>query len=407
MLKTLRKKLTALAACLTGAVVLSVCLISFLLIRNQYLESRRLAFRLAATTVATQWELDGYLSSGWLSANMEANDTRIALWENRIPMDYGFPDFDEAQALRELVPNGAGEEPVWFSQGALRCAWMEFSFSYGSRQILVWQDTAPEQAYLLRLGLTFGGIALVGLIVVGALCYLVAGRAIAPAQEAMERQEHFVAAASHELRSPLTALRTGFGVLRATRPEDRRTLELMSGEADRMSKLVDELLLLAGGGSLRRCFQPRPVELDTILIDFADSMTPVAEKKGVYLKVQLPEEAIAPVSTDPDRIRQLLSILTDNALRYAPVGSAVLLSLVSQGRSCVLSVADQGPGVPDAEKKKIFDRFYRGSQSRTDPSHFGLGLSVAWELAAVHGGKISVSDTPGGGATFSVTLPMG
>ena len=62
----------------------------------------------------------------------------------------------------------------------------------------------------------------------------------------------------------------------------------------------------------------------------------------------------------------------------------------------MLSVADQGPGVPDAEKKKIFDRFYRGSQSRTDPSHFGLGLSVAWELAAVHGGKISVSDTPGG-----------
>lgn len=74
------------------------------------------------------------------------------------------------------------------------------------------------------------------------------------------------------------------------------------------------------------------------------------------------------MSADPERIRQLLSILTDNALRYAPVGSAVLLSLVSQGRSCVLSVADQGPGVPDAEKKKIFDRFYRGSQSRTDPA---------------------------------------
>lgn len=92
-------------------------------------------------------------------------------------------------------------------------------------------------------------------------------------------------AASHELRSPLTALRTGFGVLRAALPEDRRTLELMSGEADRMSKLVDELLLLAGGGSLRRYFQPRPVELDTILIDFAGGMTPVAERKGVYLKV--------------------------------------------------------------------------------------------------------------------------
>lgn len=404
MLKALRKKLTALAACLTGAVVLILCLASFFLIRGQYLQSRRLAFQMAATAVCTQWQLDDSLSAGWLNASMEANGTQVALWENRIPIDYGFTFMQEAMALQTCVPD-TGSTPVFFTHGRDRCAWFDFSFDYGQRQILVWQDTAQEQGHLLRLALIFVGIALVSLFVVGLLCYLIAGRAIAPAQDAMNRQERFVAAASHELRSPLTVLRTGFGVIRSDSGNAEHYLSLMEREAERMSKLVDELLVLAGGGSLRKCFHPRPIALDTLLIDFADGMTPVAGAAEVAFEIRLPEEALPPVSADPDRIRQLLSILVDNALRYAPRQSQVELSLTRRSKGCVLSVADHGPGVPDDEKKRIFDRFYRGSQSRTDTAHFGLGLSVAQELAAVHNGSIAVADTPGGGATFRVTLP--
>lgn len=405
--KASAKKLTSLAAVLTGAVVLALCLVSFLLIRNQYLQSRHLAFQLNAANIRTQWQLDGALSTQWLAANMETNGVSIALWDNGIPLDYGDTPLSLAVTLRDSAPRlpekGA---PVLYTSGSLRCAWLEFSFPYGTRQLLVWQDTGPEAGYLLRLALLFLLLALVGLGVEGLLCYIVTGRAIRPAQEAMERQEHFVAAASHELRSPLTVLRTGFGVIQADPGQTEHTLSLMRREADRMSRLVDELLLLAGGGSLRKNFRPAKVELDTLLIDFVDGLTPVAEKAGVYLEIRLPEEALEPVPADEDRIRQLISILVDNALRYAPRGSSVELSLAQKNRRCILMVADHGPGVPDGEKGRIFDRFYRGDVSRTDRSHFGLGLSVARELAAIHSGRIAVSDTPGGGATFTVVLPM-
>ena len=405
MLKTLRKKLTVLAAGLTGSVAVIVCLVSFLLIRNQYLKSRELAFQLAAAAVCTQWQTEDYLSADWLAASMEANQVEICLWENHIPMSYGLSDSEQAARLRAAFPESAGEVSAYASRDGFRCAWFDFTFPYGSRQFLIWQSTAQEGEYLLRLGAVFLGIALVSLGIVGALCYWVAGRALIPAQEAMERQERFVAAASHELRSPLTVLRTGFGVIRSDPEKTPHYLDLMRRETDRMSKLVDELLLLAGGGQLRREFQGDPMELDTLLIDFADGMMPVAEKAGVSLEVSLPAEVLPPVPGEEGMLRQLLTILVDNALRYAPSGSNIELSLGRKGRFCLLSVADHGPGVPDGEKERIFDRFYRGSQSRSEPSHFGLGLSVARELTEILGGSIRVTDTPGGGATFQIKLP--
>lgn len=405
MLKVLRKKLTLLAACLTGSVVLAVCLISFLLLRSQYLEGRQLAFQLAANAVRTQWQMENVLRTDWLRASMEANQTKLALWENHIPLHFGLPDSAQAEHLLAAVPDTEAPTPVYFTQDNYRCAWFDFDFSSGSRQLLIWQDTAPEHDYLLRLGLIFAGIALVSLGLVGALCYWVAGRSILPAQEAMERQEYFVAAASHELRSPLTVLRTGFGVIQKDPGQTEHYLALMRRETDRMSTLVNDLLILAGGGRLRRTYAPGLLEPDTLLIDFADTMTPAAEKAGVFLEVCLPEEAMAPIPADESMLRQLLTILVDNALRYAPAGSSIRLSAQAKGRHCLLSVADRGPGVTDAEKDRIFDRFYRGSESRADPSHFGLGLSVARELAAIHNGSITVTDTPGGGATFQITLP--
>ena len=405
MLKRLRNRLTLLAACLTGSVVVAVCIISFVLIRNQYANSRYTAFQLASESVLTQWELEGNISTEWLAANIEANVASVVLWENGLPMDHHLVDMEIAQRLRSAVPKQDNGKAVYFEDGSFICAWFDLSYGYGQREILVWQDTEPERDYFLKIGLVFGLIAVASLGVVTWLCYLVAGKAIVPVQEAMERQERFVAAASHELRSPLTVLRTGFGVIKKTPDQSERYLGLMEGETNRMTRLVDELLILAGGGSLRKNFRPRPIELDTVLIDFVDSMTPVAEKKGIFLEICLPEETIPAVSADEDRVKQILSILVDNALRYAPEKSTVHVSLDKQAKGCVLSVIDHGPGIPDSEKKKVFDRFYRGSRSRSDPNHFGLGLAVAQELSAIHGGNLWLSDTPGGGATFKVMLP--
>lgn len=95
-----------------------------------------------------------------------------------------------------------------------------------------------------------------------------------------------------------------------------------------------------------------------------------------------------------------------NALGYAPEGSTVTLKLETAGEGCRFLVIDHGPGIDDSEKKRVFDRFYRGSASRSDPDHFGLGLSVALELARVQGGDVTVTDTPGGGASFAISMPF-
>lgn len=401
MLKKLRSRLTVLAAVLTGSVVVAVCIVSFLVIRQQYANSRYVAFRIAAESVYTQWSLEDRLSAQWLRSTMEANAAEILLWENGVPLDYGLSDLSYAQRLRVHAP----EENGYFTVGSDLCAWFTLDFDYGERQILVWQDTEPEQAYFRGLALLFAFIALVSLCAVGGLCWFVAGKAIVPVQESMERQEQFVAAASHELRSPLTAIRTGLSVIRVEE-DSYRHLSLMRGEAERMIRLIDELLILAGGGSLRRNFRPEAVEPDTLLIDFVDTMEPQARKKGVRLELQLPEKAVPAISADSDRLRQILTIITDNALHYAPTGTAVTWELRTQGERCSLRCIDHGPGILDSEKKRVFERFYRGSTSRSDPEHFGLGLSVAQELACLHGGSITVEDTPGGGATVCVELPF-
>lgn len=401
MLQKLRNRLTVLAAVLTGSVVVAVCMVSFLLIRQQYANSRYVAFRIAAESVYTQWTLEDRLSAQWLQSTMEANAADIILWENGVPLNYGLSDLAHAHSLRPHAP----EENGYFTVGTDLCAWFTLNYDFGQRQILVWQDTEPEQAYFLKIGLLFVGIAALSLCAVGGLCYWVAGRAMIPVQESMERQEQFVAAASHELRSPLTAIRTGLSLLRVE-PDSQRHLQLMSGEAARMSRLIDELLILAGGGSLRRNFHPESMEPDTLLIDFADTVIPRARRRGILLELVLPEETVPALRADADRVRQMLSILTDNALRYAPEGSAVELILRVDEKYCRFTVTDHGPGIADPEKERVFDRFYRGSTSRSDPNHFGLGLSVARELARVHGGSVTVADTPGGGASFTITLPL-
>lgn len=109
---------------------------------------------------------------------------------------------------------------------------------------------------------------------------------------------------------------------------------------------------------------------------------------------------------DRGRLMQVLSVLLSNAADYAPPGSAVTLEARRGKTRALITVSDQGPGVPDREKERIFDRFYRADAARSGKSHFGLGLSVARELAALHGGTLTVRDAPGGGAAFTLSLPL-
>ena len=124
------------------------------------------------------------------------------------------------------------------------------------------------------------------------------------------------------------------------------------------------------------------------------------------LLIELPEDSLPVCFCDSLKISQALAILIDNALAYVPEGGMIRLSARQEAASVSLFVADNGPGIPDSEKEAVFQRFYRSDTSRNDKQHFGLGLCIAKEIALLHHGTLSVSDTPGGGATFQLKLPV-
>lgn len=254
---------------------------------------------------------------------------------------------------------------------------------------------------LSRQRLLFGLLSLSGCLLLILFAYLFTGRLLRPIRENQEKQLQFVANASHELRTPLAVILSSVD---ARPPHYERTIRK---EVLRMSRLVDSMLTLTGleGHSLK--LQLSPLAPDTFLLDLYEQFEPLALQKNITMNLILPEEAVPSILADSDRLKQLLLILLQNAVSYTPSGKGITLRLFSAGRCICFQVADQGIGIDDREKEKIFERFYRVDSSRHQKEHFGLGLCLAREIAAAHHGRIEVSDTVGGGSTFTCYFPLG
>jgi signal transduction histidine kinase len=257
------------------------------------------------------------------------------------------------------------------------------------------------------------GQLLVGLISLGSLSvalvglgsWWLAGRSLIPAQRAWNRQQAFIANASHELRAPLTLLRASAEVaqrgLGAADPQ-RELLGDILGETDHMNKLVEDLLLLsrldAGQLELKR----EHVNLQTLLASLGREMGRVAVEQGVTLEVlQIQGSAAA----DPTRLRQVLLIALDNALRHTPSGGTIRLAVREGDGRITIEVSDTGSGIPGHHLPHVFERFYRGEGDRNQESRgSGLGLSIARGLVEAMGGKIELESKAGEGTLVSIQL---
>lgn len=229
-------------------------------------------------------------------------------------------------------------------------------------------------------------------------------RLLRPLEENQRKQTQFIAAASHELRTPLAVILSCASASRyGNSKEQEHFLNSIQSEGMRMSRLIDDMLLLTSAEAHTWTIEKRPVELDTLLLEISEAFEPIAAEKSIRLLAELPEGALPPCSCDPERIRQVLSILLHNAVSYTPKGGRIRLAL-SFNKVFYIQTADNGPGIPDEEKARIFDRFYRGDGARSQKGHFGLGLSIASEIIKAHQGKLLVGDTPGGGTAFTIIL---
>lgn len=254
---------------------------------------------------------------------------------------------------------------------------------------------------------------LISIAILGLVGYLLLKKAFSPANRVWNSQKTFLASASHELKSPLAVILTNAEVMDRSLndpPFDldrfRKGLCAIDSECRRMSRLIRDLVTLAASDAGHWSIQKESVDVDTILFTLYETFEPVCLKKKIALLLPMEEERYPALFTDPNRLAQILTIFLDNAVSYAPSGSPIQIAVRFTSRTATFSVADHGPGIPAKDQPHLFERFYRGDASHHDKSHFGLGLSIARELAAMLGGKIGFCDTKGGGATFFFTLPL-
>jgi signal transduction histidine kinase len=273
----------------------------------------------------------------------------------------------------------------------------------------VGRSIEPERQALARLLLILlaGGLAALGLAL--AAGYWLAGRALRPIQTAMDKQQEFVADASHELRTPLTLIRANAEILKrdpaAPVEAGMQSIDDIIQETDRLSALVGQMLTLARAGNAQTPPSFESVDLGELAEDTVREMRLLATPKEIAIEMGTND---APrVAGDPLRLRELLTILLDNSLKYSDPGDAVSVNVRSEDGKAVLQVSDTGHGIPEEALPRIFERFYRVDKARSrEEGGSGLGLSIARWIADVHRGTIGIESAPGRGTVVTVGLPL-
>jgi len=261
------------------------------------------------------------------------------------------------------------------------------------------------------LGNLLSSLAIGGLICLVLAYYgsrFMADRAMAPIKKSWQRQQDFVADASHELRTPLTVVQVNLELVKGNPDEtvasQSKWLDYSLLETERMSKLVGDLLFLARADSQQQTLDMKRFSLDTALREIIESFWPLAEASGILLESSLNSEIT--YLGDVFRIKQLLVILIDNAIKYTPAGGQVTLGLQNRDTFVEITVADNGEGIEPEHLTKIFERFYRVDKARSKQKEgTGLGLAIADWIIQSHHGQVKVFSTPGKGTTFIISLP--
>ncbi|HSM58651.1 MAG TPA: ATP-binding protein [Candidatus Sulfomarinibacteraceae bacterium] len=216
-------------------------------------------------------------------------------------------------------------------------------------------------------------------------------------------QQRFLADVSHELRTPLTTIRGNVDLMRRMGVADASFLDDIQAELERMTRLVNDLLLLARADVGSLPIEHRLVELDTVVLDVYRQLS----KLNRPVRVVLEEVDQVAVMGDEDRLKQLILNLADNAIKYTSPGGVVSLRLCKTVSQAQLSISDTGIGIPEEDLPYIFDRFYRVDKARTRAhGGSGLGLSIAKWIVEVHDGEIEVESEVGKGTTFHIYLPL-
>lgn len=276
--------------------------------------------------------------------------------------------------------------------------------SNGLYEKLAFVDMSMEQAMLREMMGSYLFIGAAALLLLLAAAVLLSWWATRPVERAWRQQRQFLSDASHELKTPLTVILSNAEMLDASPLEDRpaRWADNIRSEARRMRQLVEEMLTLARADSMTASAVLGDVSLSEAAEDCALAFEPVAFEAGKRLEYRL-TEAVS-VLGDGEKLRRLVSILLDNAIKYGVPGGAVSLTLERRERQAALTVSNPGE-IPAEQLPRLFERFYRADASRGEQSGFGLGLSIAAAIAAEHKGALR-AESDAESTRFIFTMPL-
>ncbi len=271
-------------------------------------------------------------------------------------------------------------------------------------------EQVAEVTYRLaveRIGIALIVANVVVIALVGIAAWALAARTLAPIREAHTRQRRFVADASHEMRTPLTMIRsTGESALVGTpdAEELRASVATMVDSAGRLTRLTNDLLLLARSDGAVLDRRGEPIDLSVLAAETVEAFA-VAHPDLAAARISLTPDAR--VLADPDEVGRIIANLLDNAFRYGGdlAGDPPRLVTRAGDRDVVTEVTDHGPGIAAADLDRIFEPFYRVHPDAGSPEGSGLGLAIARSLAERNRGRLDAASQPGTGATFRLTLP--
>lgn len=429
MIKHLRWKLTAFNTVITGAILVGMTLLCLFISERNTRAQTFQNFSGNLSTVSSYLGERNQLSATWLRQMESSGRFCISIQDGGTPLfSMGLsaernnlaPEFQRAREragsefdLNSVSARNGGScaFSLQGEDGTGYFAGVSLIPKNGSMlELVLLYPLAEMESGILRQRLAVCLAALLAIGLLGIFSWCFTGKMLRPIQENQQRQAQFIAAASHELRTPLTAILSAASAWEraecASPAQQTLFSDMIRREGRRMSRLIGDMLTLASADSQSWEVKTETTEPDMLLLMVYETYSPLAKEKGLALSLSLPETDVPALELDKDRMIQVLSVLLDNALSYTPAPGRIRLGLQLGKNSLRVTVSDTGPGVPDSEKQRVFERFHRGEEARSHRAHFGLGLCIAAEIVKRHRGKLWVEDAQGGGAAFILELPI-
>jgi signal transduction histidine kinase len=428
MFRRLHLQLTFLFTSITGVIVLSMSFLLSYVSENNLSKNEYVNFITSINNVYSYLKTQTMITTEWLAEQESNRKLVLYIEDNGIPIKYNEVIGGKRKRLIEDVKQTA-KDKYQINIGENNTSQVvtkqtEFT-AYDNRHIKYYTSVAyipkdngflgvivlyPLEEYhnnIVLQRLIYIGIDSVTVIFLWFFSYFFTKRMLRPIEKNRKNQIEFIALASHELRSPITVIHSSLSAIKKADPiQTAKFYNIIELEVKRMSRLVKDMLSLASADNASWTLHMKQTDIFTLLLDTFEAFQPIAKEKSIDLSFSFTDDALPTCKCDKQRIEQVLSILLDNALSYTPTDGKVIVSGKLKQSKIEIQVIDNGIGILDENKKYIFHRFYRVDKAHKNKEHFGLGLCIAYEIVKLHKGNLTVSDTLGGGTTFTFALPV-